>query len=871
MAADAVARALGKVPLFAPLSQTELQLLAQQVKLREYELGTAIVTQGSPGGEMYIVLDGHVQIVHRRQSGKSTEFGKLGRGAFFGEMALLEDRPRSADVVATARTMCAVLGRDEFQRLLQSNPLVASRLLSSLSHRVRDLTELVEQPRVETSATPEQRERRILLEGEGAMAADIRGALVIKSGNHFTLLDPRGSIPLGNNAGFGLYLGDTRHLSAYELTLGRVEAVALMSTAHLGHAADQQLTNRDIRQGRRTIRKETLLIGRQWRADEVGFEEDISISNFNAFAIDLNVQLRFAADFADIFEVRGIGRPMRGVHHPGRVTDDEAVLAYRGLDERQYLTHLHFDPAPSRLAPGRATYQLRIPPAGKSRLRVRVAAEVVSGSPPSRHHVRTTVPPETLPRATSVNTDNPLFDAAISRSLADLALLRSQVDGQSYVVAGIPWYAALFGRDSLLAALQMLAWTPDLAAATLRLLARYQGTRTDRWRDEEPGKILHELRTGELARLQQIPHTPYYGSVDSTPLFIILAAEYYDWTGDLDLLRDIHPQLEAALEWCTGPGDADGDGYLEYKRRSPKGLANQGWRDCGDGVLFQDGRLPRPPIALVEVQAYLYKAYRCAARLLTALSAENSARATALGERAAQLRCAFNSDFWMAAQDFYALGLDAGKQHIDAITSNPGQALWTGIIDQKRQTAVVDRLLSEDLFSGWGIRTLSDRSPAYNPLGYHLGTVWPHDNSIIVAGLKGSGFDAAAARVFDAIWGAATHFAYLRLPELFSGLPRTSYAIPVGYPVACSPQAWAAGTLPFMLTQLLGLQPRDGRILEIVRPRLPAGITTLHVRGMRVGSALLDLTFEREPGADAEATRVSVDRQVGALEIRSVG
>ena len=868
---EKVERALRKVPLLSGLGDVELRSLAGHVKVQRYRTGDVIVGQGEAGASVYIVLQGRADVIyHGKPGADGTRLNELGPGDFFGEIALLEDVPRSADVVAATTTTCAVLSREVFQGRLLASPEVAAGLLAGLSRRVRALSELVEQPRFESRASPRERERRILEFGEAAMASDIRNALVIKEQNHFTLFNPDGNIPIANTAGFGLYLGDTRHLSGYEISLGRVQAISLLSTARLGYAADQQLTNRDLRQRGSTIRKETLLISRERLAHEAGFDERITVSNFNPFSVDITIQIRFAADFADIFEVRGVGRSQRGHRLPARVGSDAVILGYEGLDERTYETRLSFSPAATRLRAGSAQHRTRVEPLGRSSFAISVAASVndhrEAGELARPAHLHTpearlaearSAYQEWLGAATALDSDNALFNTAIERSLLDLRLLVNRLDNQWLFGAGIPWYATLFGRDSLITGYEMLAWNPELAAGILRLLARYQGTRRDDWRDEEPGKILHELRTGELARTNRVPHTPYYGTIDATPLFIMLAASYYDWTGDLALLREIQPRLEAALKWCLESGDIDGDGYIEYARRSPKGLANQGWKDSGDGIVFADGRLPVAPIALVEVQGYLYAAYRAMARLRLVLDPENVAGERELSTRAARLKERFNQDFWMPDSRFYALGLDGNKRQIDAVASNPGQALWTGIVDEARAALVAERLLTDDLFSGWGVRTLSARSATYNPLGYHLGTIWPHDNALIVAGLRRYGHDEAANLVLTAMFESSQFFPYFRLPELFSGIPRSEYSVPIAYPVACSPQAWAAAALPCMLGQVLGLQPRDGgRVLEIARPALPPWLTHVRLRRLRVGQAQLDLTFTRSerPGEPTQVT-----------------
>ncbi|MGN6813303.1 MAG: glycogen debranching N-terminal domain-containing protein [Thermomicrobiales bacterium] len=876
----AIEEALGGVSLLGGLSSAELRRIAERTQVREYPEGAQIVAQNDPGRTLYIVLKGRVR-VERRADGRRgamtiTEFGT---GEFFGEMALLEDARRSADVVALAPTTCALLDWEVFHQDLLGNRAVATALLASLSRRLRAFNELLE-PRVETPAPAHERERRIFHDGESGMTGDIRTALVIKEENHFTLFDPEGNIPINNTSGLGVYLGDTRHLSGYEISLGKVQPVVLVSTAQLGYAAEQQLTNRDLMVRRKLIHKETLLISRERVAHETGFHETVTVRNFNPFAVDIEIVARFCADFADIFEVRGIGRERRGRQRAPVVRDNSVTLRYDGLDKRQYLTTLEFAPSPTRLSPSMMTYRATVNAFDQTAFSVRISAHVTADASGDG---RATAPaPPTLARiaqarqsyadwleqTTQVTTDNELFNAAIARSLADLRLLVNRLGDNWYFAAGIPWFATLFGRDSLVTGLQTLAWNPDLAAGILRLLARYQGTENNDWRDEEPGKILHELRTGELAQTGQIPHTPYYGSIDSTPLFLMLAAAYFDWTGDERLILDILPNIDAALHWCWQYGDLDGDGYIEYTRRSSKGLANQGWKDSGEGIMFRDDRMPEPPLALVEVQGYLYAAYQGIARVFQALGGERAAEAARLVARAAALQTSFNRDFWMADDQYFALGLDGAKQQIDAIASNPGQALWTGIVDDIYAPMVSKRLLDERLFSGWGIRTLARDNAAYNPLGYHLGTVWPHDNALITAGLLRYGFTTAANRVLTALYEAALQFPYYRLPELFCGIPRTDYGVPVGYPVACSPQAWAAGTLPFMLGEALRLEPAEGgRVLTIARPILPAWLGTVTLRGLRVGKARLDLTFTRTAGPEAPAA-IAVTRQEGELDVR---
>jgi glycogen debranching enzyme len=444
----------------------------------------------------------------------------------------------------------------------------------------------------------------------------------------------------------------------------------------------------------------------------------------------------------------------------------------------------------------------------------------------------------------------------------DITLFASgeSVPGAQLVAAGVPWFATLLGRDSILAALQTLAYAPHIAEQTLRLLAKYQGTKVDDWRDEQPGKILHELRVGELARKGAIPHTPYYGSIDSTPLLLILLGRHAAWAGELRVFHDLRDHVECALKWLDEDGDRDG--YLKYESTSQKGLINQGWKDSGDAIVNSDGSLARPSIQLAEVQGYAYRARLCVAELFD--RAGEAERAAGLRRQTTALRERFNRDFWLPDKQFYALALQDNGRPAEVITSNPGQALWTGIVAADRAVATAGRLMAEDMFSGWGVRTLSSKERRYNPIGYHLGTVWPHDNSLLLAGLRAYGLDASALKIFDGITRAAMHFPGYRLPEVFAGFPRRDFGVPVRYPVACHPQAWAAGTLPFMLERLLGLEPEgfDNR-LRVARPILPESATRLDLTGLRVGKGRIDLRFRR----GAERTEVEVLRRDGPLEV----
>ncbi len=470
---------------------------------------------------------------------------------------------------------------------------------------------------------------------------------------------------------------------------------------------------------------------------------------------------------------------------------------------------------------------------------------------------------EWLQCQTEVRSDSLLLDRVLERSLRDLRVLRSRLQGHTFFAAGVPWYVTLFGRDSLISSLQMLAYEPEVAAETLRLLAVYQGTKVDDWRDEEPGKIMHELRVGEMARTNEIPQTPYYGSIDATPLFLILISRHAAWTGSLALFQELRGPVERALEWMAKFGDPNGKGYLAYQVKSAKGLGNQGWKDSGDAIVNADGSLAEPPIALAEVQGYAYLAKVGLADLFQ--RAGEPDRARQLRQEADDLRARFNRDYWLEDLGVYALALQADQKPAAVVASNAGQVLWSGIADPDKARRTMTRLLADDMFNGWGIRTLSDKERRYNPVGYHLGTVWPHDNSLIVAGFRRYGFDEAACRVFTGIVEAATHFHADRLPEVFAGLPRVPFDTPVHYPVACHPQAWAAGALPFMTEVLLGLVPGAfERRLRIVRPVLPEFVGRVEVRRLRVGDARADLSFRRTGAGPVEVTVRQVD---GSLDV----
>jgi glycogen debranching enzyme len=740
-----------------------------------------------------------------------------------------------------------------------------------------------EETRQVSRQTREERKTRVLTQGTASIVRSISDAVVAKDGEPFFLCPPNGQIDCNDGHGYGLYHDDCRFLGGYELHLAGAMPNSLAATEAAGTQLVLELTNPDIRMDNGSlIKKEEL--GITWTRRVVGrsraLEDTIQIRNYSRDEVAFPVELRFAARFEDVFQIRGLLTQQGGQRHEPRWDGQMLRFSYSGADGIDRLVDLSFEPAPDDRGTSSASFALRI--AARDRVTLRVTARLGERPRPGATPMEQRGAPSDRPAgapvrlagpdpsedwvgsdawATSVRTDSLLLDAALARSLGDLQLLRSGLDGHRYYEAGIPWFATLFGRDALITALEALAFDQSMAADTLRLLAGKQGQRFDDWRDEEPGKMVHELRIGELARLEDIPQTPYYGTVDATPLFLMLLGRHAAWTGRLDLFHELRAGVEGALLWLSRHGDHDGDGYLDYESETKHSLVNQGWKDSGNAIVTADGDLAEPPIALVEAQGYAYRAW-----LETADLFERSGdpdRAADLRKQAAAMRERFERDFWSAQLDCYVLALANGSP-CEVVASNAGHALWTGIADREHAARVASRLMEPDMFNGWGIRTLSTRAAAYQPIGYHLGTVWPHDNALIAAGLRGYGHDDAAERLFLAQLEAASHFAHARLPECFSGYDRSEYGAPVRYPVACHPQAWAAGAVPQLLTTSLGLQPEAfERRLRIVRPRVPRVIGQIELRGLPVGDARAHLRFVR---SDSE-TRVEVIGVDGRLDV----
>ncbi|HUP82907.1 MAG TPA: glycogen debranching N-terminal domain-containing protein [Candidatus Limnocylindria bacterium] len=703
-------------------------------------------------------------------------------------------------------------------------------------------------------------------------ATDLTGVHVVKSGDMFLTNNAHGDVrPDGR--GLGLFLGDTRFLSTYDLVLNGTHPIVLRP----GPAASQhsviQMANPDLLDQDGGVSEEVVL-----RRHSLGVVRDrtvsdrlserVTVTNYTTRAQRARLTLMLDADYADIFELRGLVRERRGDRLANEWSSDGLTFKYRGLDGIERRTVITLAPVMRRaviaapdtvLDTAGTTLELDwlIEPGKSETLAIEVRAETRDGSPQR-------MPPQLWPAGATFETNHALAEHALERSRADLDLLLNDGPGagEQYIAAGVPWFSCLFGRDSIITSLQMLAVRPEIARATLSILARFQATEMDEFRDAAPGKILHELRTGELARTDEIPHTPYYGTVDATPLWLMLLDEYERWTGDSELVDQLWPNALAALEWLDRYGDLDGDGFIEYTRQSERGLVNQGWKDSADSNRNRDGTLAEGPIALVEVQAYAYAARRGMARLARVRGDDRLAAAQDAAAEA--LRQHFENAFWMEDAGTYAMALDGAKRQVTGIASNAGHVLWTGIADQDRAARAAEVLTGRGMWSGWGIRTLSAETIGYNPIGYHLGTIWPHDNAICAAGFARYGLFEETRLVAGALFEATAHFSEARLPELFCGFERATSPLPVPYPVACSPQAWAAGSLYHLMAATLGMRPdARGKRLELVRPGLPTWLPSLQVRGLRVGDARVDLEFATQ----ADSISVEVLRRSADLDV----
>jgi glycogen debranching enzyme len=680
----------------------------------------------------------------------------------------------------------------------------------------------------------------------------------LKYNDTFAVVDSYGDIGATAGGADGLFLCDTRFLSHFELLLNGVQPLLLGSNLRDDNTLlTVDLTNPDVYfDDHLVLPKDTLHAVRTiflWR--DTAYQR-LRLQNHGDLPVDLRLTLLFDSDFADLFEVRGLRRQRRGVASRHVIRPATTVLSYEGLDARLRQTVLRFDPPPNEITATTASYRLALAP----KQATAICCSIACGAPeppqpvPLRRALRAAYRDRLAVsnNAATVETSNDLFNEILCRSMSDLYMLMTSTPQGRYPYAGIPWYSTTFGRDGLITALQMLWLDPRVAQGVLRRLAAFQAKIDDPASDAQSGKILHEMREGEMAVLHEVPFGLYYGSVDATPLFVMLAGLYAERTGDDATIVELWPAIEAALAWIDGPGDADGDGFVEYYRATEQGLANQGWKDSQDAIFHADGRLARGPIALAEVQGYVYCAKLLAARCADRLGYGDLARR--LSAQADELAQRFDASFWCPELGTYAMALDGDKEPCRVRSSNAGQVLFTGIARRERAVAVGYGLLRPEFFSGWGIRTIANTEVRYNPMSYHNGSIWPHDNALIALGLARYGLNRSVERVFEGLFDAATYMEMRRLPELFCGFQRGRGRGPTLYPVACTPQAWASAT-PFTLIEAsLGLQfdPAANEI-RLRNPHLPLFLDHVVLRNLQLRQSSVDLMVRRH------ATEVSVE------------
>ena len=671
----------------------------------------------------------------------------------------------------------------------------------------------------------------------------------------------------------GLYHEDTRYLAYQELAIDGVRPLFLGSSVKDNNSLlIIELMNPDLTRDERVlVAKGTVHILRAkllWR--DVCYEH-IRVTNHGRESFDAEVSMRFATDFADLFEVRGMSRPRSGERLSSLVGDADVQLRYRGLDDDLRTTHLRFEPVPDALDEHGASFRVQLDVGEEAHLYCRISCERGSqvqaqASPADNYEAALSKAQAERARVAhsrcGIETSNPLVNLWLERSASDLTMLTTTLPSGPYPYAGVPWYSTTFGRDGILTAREMLWTDPSIARGVLAFLAATQATEREPERDAEPGKILHEARRCEMAATGEIPFGRYYGSVDSTPLFVALAGAYYQRTGDLAFVRSIWPNLLAALEWIDREGDIDGDGFVEYARRSREGLVQQGWKDSQDSVFHADGTLAQAPIALCEVQGYVYEAKLLAADLARRLGDDTLAKR--LRAAAQDLKRQFVQQFWCEKLGSYAIALDGAKQPCEVAASNAGHALWSGIASPQHARRIVELLMSDRFFSGWGVRTIARGEPRYNPMSYHNGSIWPHDNAIIAAGMARYGYTEAAMRIFSGLFDSSLHFDNYRLPELFCGFSRRPAEGPTLYPVACSPQAWASAAVFGVLQACLGLDfdPIRPKV-ALSAPRLPEFIQWMRIGRLAVREHSLDMLLQRY----RNNVGVEVMHRTGALEL----
>lgn len=695
--------------------------------------------------------------------------------------------------------------------------------------------------------------------------------LVLKEGESFGLFDRYGDIQHIGLGEQGLYHEGTRYLSCFELNINKRRPLLLHSTVREDNSLlTVDLTTPDLYADNELILpKDTVHIFRAkllWQ--EVHYEH-LRIVNYRRHPIKLQLDFSFDADYADIFEVRGVKRKQRGTPLPVQHVEKGLLLGYQGLDGVKRETRILFSQQPDTIDKTMAEFNLDLPPNGSQDFYLTVASE----SEEQRSLVSYDEAYRQIELAQRANKDrvchiitsNEQFNDWINRSAADLQMLITKTPYGEYPYAGVPWFSTPFGRDGIITALQYLWPNPELARGVLNFLAATQAEHENAVQDAEPGKILHETRKGEMATLGETPFLRYYGTVDATPLFIVLASAYYDRTGDLDFIQSIWPNIQRALEWIDNYGDSDGDGFVEYAKRCENGLVHQGWKDSDDSIFHADGHPAQAPITLCEVQGYVYQAKLAAAQLSTLLG--DNKHAGELKAQAKTLKRNFNEAFWCDDIGTFAIALDGDKKQCRIRSSNAGHLLFSGIIEERHAAAVADTLLAESSFSGWGVRTLADTEARYNPMSYHNGSIWPHDNAIIAMGLAQYRFKDRALKILTGLFDTSIKMDLHRLPELFCGFERLPGQGPTLYPVACSPQAWASGAVFYLLQACLGMRfAADPPQLRFEHPQLPNYLERLELKNIQLDNGVVDLSCRRR-GQDVA---IHVTRKTGNVEIAVV-
>ena len=690
----------------------------------------------------------------------------------------------------------------------------------------------------------------------------------LKQGDTFALFDMMGDIIQPGATPGGIFHHDTRYLSGVQLLIDGQRPLLLSSAVENDNVIlTVDLANPDIYQGGKVVLpRETLHVRRSKFLWDGTCHERIAVHNFGPVPQKCFVSLSFAADFADLFEVRGLQRPCRGVLTVTHKDAQTVEFRYQGLDGIARRTEMHFSPAPQRLSDSEAVFAVDLAAGGRTTIVMTVCcADGVQAKKPFSEPYRAArrAAQRAASLGGSVTSSNALANRMLHRAGADLSMLITETAHGPYPYAGTPWFSTPFGRDGIITALEMLWLDPTLAKGVLQFLAATQATKSDTTVDADPGKILHEMRQCEMANLGEVPFGRYYGSIDSTPLFVLLAARYYDRTGDQETIRALWPNIQAALSWIDIYGDRDGDGFVEYYRESENGLTNQGWKDSQDSIFHTDGRLASGALALCEVQAYVYAAKQGGAVLARMLG--EHVRADALSDAAERLRQRFEEKFWCPEIGMYALALDGEKNPCRVRTSNAGQVLFCGIASAERAIKVGEALMTPEMFSGWGVRTVASDSPRFNPMSYHNGSIWPHDNALIALGLARYGLKRAAGAIFTGLFDAASHIELMRFPELFCGFPRRRGTAPTLYPVACAPQAWAGATPFALLEACLGIVcDHQRREIRFHNPVLPKFLEEIRINNLSLDGASADLRLRR----NGAGTEVAILAQRGDISIR---